>query len=441
LKLQVKLALYNAISKALIILAIGALLPRLIENVVLSDIDRRLIARMDKTERIVERGGISDIVVEQDCSFESYNIFKEEYLLISPLPRLPHDFGKVHIGNLQRPVGNVFVQHRVLSKAIIYDNQIYKIEIGEGLSAVSQLNHTIKNFVLWMLGIIVLISIALDFGFVTLLLKPFNKIVNEKLRDIQHPSKFNSKPITTSTYEFTYLDKSINEMMRQINEAFELEKEFIMNVSHELLTPVSILRNRIENLLSDPNIPNEVAEKMVESQKTLSRLTRVVKALLYISKIENDQFAKNESTSINLTVKEVIEELEEMMETKNITVENKIKDEFVFTPSNKSLIHTLIFNLTSNAVKYNSTGGKIIFGGEKSGNIYRLTISDTGVGIASDQLSFIFDRFKRFRPADENSYGLGLPIVKTIALFHNIEIEAESEKFRGTTFILKFPLS
>jgi two-component system sensor histidine kinase ArlS len=293
---------------------------------------------------------------------------------------------------------------------------------------------------LWMLCIIVIISIAIDLGFVTLLLKPFNKIVNEKLRDIQHPSKFNSNPIKTSTYEFTHLDKSINEMMRQINEAFELEKEFIMNVSHELLTPVSILRNRIENLLSDPNLPNEVAEKMVESQKTLSRLTRVVKALLYISKIENDQFAKNESTPLRATVVEVVEELEDMIQTKNITVENNIGEEFLFTPSNKSLIHTMIFNLTSNAIKYNSPDGKIIFQGEKSGAFYHLTITDTGVGIASDQLEFIFDRFKRFRPADENSYGLGLPIVKTIAQFHNIGIKAESEKFRGTTFILKFPI-
>ena len=441
MKLQFKLALYNAISKAIIILAIGVLLPRLVQNVVYTDIDRRLTARMDKTERIVERGGIKEIVLDQDCSFESYNIFKEEFLSIAPLPRLPEDFGSIKIANLERSVGNEYVIHRVLSKAILYDNQLYAIEIGEGLSAVSELNVTIRTFILWMLVVIVLISIAIDFGFVTLLLKPFNKIVNEKLRDVRHPSTFNSQPINTTTYEFTHLDRSINEMMRQINEAFELEKEFIMNVSHELLTPVSILRNRIENLLSDPNIPDEIAEKLVDSQKTLSRLTRVVKALLYISKIENDQFAKNESTVLDITVREVLEELEEWIQSKNIVIVNELKDQFEFSPSNKSLLHTLFFNIISNAIKYNCVDGKITISGSKEDNVYKISISDTGVGIPSDQLSFIFERFKRFRPADENSYGLGLPIVKTIAGFHGIDIKAESEKLHGTTFILKFPLS
>ncbi len=438
MKLQVKFALYNTISKAIIIFALAAFLPKLVENVVYSDIDRRLNARMDKTERIVQRGGIKEIVLDQNCSFESYNIFKEEFLSITPLPRLPDDFGKTKIADLQRSVGNEFVKHRVLSKAILYDNQLYAIEIGEGLSAVSDLNSAIRKFFLWILIVTVLISIAIDFGFVTLLLKPFNKIVNEKLRDIRHPTTFNPLPIKTSTYEFTYLDKSINEMMRQINEAFELEKEFIMNVSHELLTPVSILKNRIENLLSDANIPDDIAEKLVESQKTLSRLTRVVKALLYISKIENDQFAKDESASINTTINEVLEELEEWIQNKNITVENQLTEDVTLTACNKSLIHTMFFNIISNAVKYNSTNGKIIIKGVREGNQYLVSISDTGVGIASDQLEFVFERFKRFRPADENSYGLGLPIVKTIAEFHGIDIQAESERMHGTTFNLKF---
>jgi two-component system sensor histidine kinase ArlS len=112
-----------------------------------------------------------------------------------------------------------------------------------------------------------------------------------------------------------------------------------------------------------------------------------------------------------------------------------------YAPSNKSLIHTLIFNLLSNAIKYNSLAGKITIDGYRQGNNYTISITDTGVGISSDQLPFIFDRFKRFRPTDENSYGLGLPIVKSIALFHDIDIQTESEKFRGTIFKLKFTLS
>ena len=126
--------------------------------------------------------------------------------------------------------------------------------------------------------------------------------------------------------------------MRQIKETFEMEREFIMNVSHELLTPVSILRNRIENIISDPNLPHEIAVKMVDSQKTLSRLTKVVKALLYISKIENAQFVKNESASPETIMREVLEELDEWIQTKGISIISEWKDSFVFEPCNKSLL-------------------------------------------------------------------------------------------------------
>ena len=124
LKLQVKLALYNAISKALIILAIGALLPLLIERVVYNHIDKRLVARLEKTFKMVEIGGLDEISLDQDCSFDSYNIFKEEFLSISPLPKLPADYGKNNIENSERVIENERVKHRVLTRAFIYDNQI-----------------------------------------------------------------------------------------------------------------------------------------------------------------------------------------------------------------------------------------------------------------------------------------------------------------------------
>lgn len=439
MKLQLKLVFYNAISKALIIAAIGAFLPILIKTVVYNHIDKRLIARLDKTMLMVSRGGLDEITLDQDCSFDSYNIFKEEFVSISPLPTLPSDFGKYQIENTERIIENEMVHHRVLTHAFIYDNQLYEIEIGEGLSAVDQLNYTIRKFSLWMMIGVILFSVFLDLAFARLLLKPFNRIVNIKLRNIGHPVSFDSTPVRTSTYEFAYLDKTINEMMVKIKETFEMEREFIMNVSHEILTPISILKNRLENLLNDPTLPHPIAEQMVDSQKTLSRLTKVVRSLLYISKIENEQFARNETTELRPLLQDVIEELEDWIMAKEITVFNEWKGDWTVSNCNKSLLHTLLFNILSNAIKYNQPNGKIFISAEESGNHFELKIKDTGSGIEEDQLPFIFERFKRFRPADEMSYGLGLPIVKSVADFHNIEITAESKPGKGTTFILTFP--
>jgi signal transduction histidine kinase len=183
-----------------------------------------------------------------------------------------------------------------------------------------------------------------------------------------------------------------------------------------------------------------VADKIVESQKTLLRLSKTIKALLLISKIENSQFLKKEDTDLRLLVHEVLAEIGERVAYRNIYLEEKWEADFVFRHSNKSLLHTLILNILNNAIKYNKPDGRIFIHGFMSAdNKFVLKISDTGVGIEQEHLKNIFGRFKRFRPEDGASFGLGLPIVQTIAAFHEIEVTVESEKDKGSTFSIIFP--
>jgi len=414
-------------------------MPVVIKQVVYNHIDKRLNARLEKTLRMVQIGGINEITLDEDCSYGNYNIFKEEFVSISPLNALPSDFGKTEIENTERIIENDIVQHRVLSKAFIYDNQLYKIEIGEGLGAVEQLKLTIRRFMLWMMTIVILLTIFLDLGFARILLRPFNKIINVKLKDVTHPTKFDGTRIRSSTFEFSLLDRSINDMMSKIKEAFEIEREFITNVSHELLTPISILQTRIENILNDPQLPDETALRLVDSQRTLTRLTRIVRALLYISKIENEQFLRNESASLKGLVEEIVGEMDERLTEKSIEVKQEWEEDFICIPCNRSLLFTLLFNLISNSIKYNKQNGKITIHGCKKSDGYELMIADTGQGIKEEHIPHIFDRFKRFRPEDDMSYGLGLPIVRTIAQFHGIQIQVKSHPGDGSEFRLLFP--
>ncbi|MFM7726423.1 MAG: histidine kinase dimerization/phospho-acceptor domain-containing protein, partial [Flavobacteriales bacterium] len=274
--------------------------PLLIQKIVYNHLDKRLNARHEKMLRMIRIGGLNEIALDQDCSFDSYNIFKEEYVSISPLSELPEDFGKVKIEDSERSVDEEEVKHRVLSQAFIYDNQIYRMEIGEGLSSADALKSSIRSFTFKVMLAIVLFSILIDLGFAQVLLRPFNLIVNRKLRNVTHPSGFDTTPVSTNTTEFLLLDRSINEMMSRIQEELRMEREFITNVSHELLTPISILQNRVENMINDPGVPEETVNRLVESQKTLARLARIIKALLQISRIENEQYSRSESASIQM---------------------------------------------------------------------------------------------------------------------------------------------
>jgi signal transduction histidine kinase len=439
MKLQVKLAIYNALSKGLIIAAFAVLMPLIVKQVVYDHIDKRLLARTDRVLKIISRGGINEIILEQDCSFESYNILKEEFVSIEPLSNgtlTPETI----ITNEQRDVGGERLTHRVIKQAFVYDNQLYLLNIGEGLSTIYQLNKIIMQFSLTLMIIFIIISVFIDIGFARLMLKPFNRIVRQKLQLTGSPANYNFESVKTSTWEFSYLDKSINELMKKTKDAFLIEKEFIANVAHELLTPISILQNRLENMIIGNEVPVEFENKILESQKTLSRLSKIIRALLMISKIENDQYLKQEEVNVPALVDEVVDELEELMEEKQIQVIRNLDPMPPFGPSNKSLLFTMIFNLVNNAIRYNNIGGHIFIRGTVVNNQYQLEIEDTGIGIDATQLDNIFDRFKRFGAGDGQGYGLGLPIVKTIADFHRVSMKVISKKMKGTTFILHFPI-
>ncbi|MFM7901705.1 MAG: sensor histidine kinase, partial [Bacteroidota bacterium] len=196
----------------------------------------------------------------------------------------------------------------------------------------------------------------------------------------------------TSTHEFRYLDDSINELMRKTRDAFLIEKEFIANVAHELLTPISILQNRFENMLVEHELSEQAEDKVMESLKTLKRLSKIIKALLMISKIENDQFLKQDSADLNALVGEVCEELEDLIQEKQIVLVKSMEPVAPVTPVNRSLLFNMIFNLLNNAIRYNNIGGNIFIRGERVTDGYRLQIQDTGIGMDDSQINNIFDR-------------------------------------------------
>jgi len=438
LKIQTKFAIYGALIKAFIILGIGIILPIIVEKVVYIHMDKRLQARTERVLKIIEKGGIKEIIMEQDCSFDSYNLLKEEFIAIRPLANKSEEPG-ITFHNEEWFIGGDYLNHRIARRSFYYDHQLYEINIGEGLAALNELNATISKFTFLMLLVVVLISVFLDIAFVRILLRPFYRIVEKKIRQPKEPAFFDFTRIKTSTFEFSELDQSINDLMKKINDAFLIEKEFIANVSHELLTPISILQSRFENILGSGDVSNDVAIKIVDSQKILTRLSKIIKTLLLISKIENNQYLREDTILIKNILEDVCDEIEERMVSKGIVLKYALESDFDFHNCNHELMHTLFFNIINNAIKYNKEGGCILLKGYWKDSHYNLDIIDNGIGIEAQYIETIFSRFKKLNHKHVDSYGLGLPIVKTIADFHRIEIKLFSKPNEGMTFRLIFP--
>jgi signal transduction histidine kinase len=272
------------------------------------------------------------------------------------------------------------------------------------------------------------------------LLRPLTKIVRTKLLNRRFPFKEPLSPIKTSTTDFKFLDDSLISLMEKIHEAFDKEREFTSNASHELMTPISILQTNIENMMMEENISEDLQERISGMMKTVNRLKKIVHSLLYISRIENDQFAKSDTVNIYELTSEVMEELSTRLETKSIHFTNNISPKLNVKQVNRDLIFQLLYNLINNAIRYNKESGSIYLSDHYTpGGSYSLFIKDTGAGIRQEDLATIFNRFKKSGKANGEGYGLGLSIVKSIILFHGFEIKVSSDFGKGTIFSVIIP--
>ncbi|WP_162052173.1 sensor histidine kinase [Pontibacter pamirensis] len=434
MRLQSKLTLSSAVSKVVILLLLVILLPPLIHRVALHNTDKRLLEKKEQVFDIIEERGIESFISnETDDMYGSYNLLKEEFISLEPIaaPQIDN-----RIENSYRKVENEVLEYRVLSLAFEVEGGTYLLEIGRSLSTIRETSDTMQQYAIYFLVAIVLLTVFIELAFVKILLRPLTLII-WRLQRIGHPDSFKPVKLGTTTTDFVYLNDTINSMMVQIKEAFLKEKEFIGNVSHELLTPVSILQTKLENLLTDPAMPEEMLVKLVESQKTLYRLKSIIHALLLISRIENEQYLKNEEVSMKTLAKDVAEEIEERVEAKRLTLDLNVTEDMTWK-ANYSLLFTMLFNVVNNAIKYNKPGGTVSIVGRNTDGGYTLSVTDTGVGMPEDQLPNIFNRFKRLQVPDGESYGLGLPIVETVAKFHNILLSVTSQPGSGTCFSFLF---
>jgi signal transduction histidine kinase len=226
--------------------------------------------------------------------------------------------------------------------------------------------------------------------------------------------------------------------MEHIDQLFQKEKEITVNISHELLTPISVIRSKLENLLMQSDISPEISTKIEESLKTLHRLQSLVNSLLLIARIESRQYLRDESFSVNEVLHEIISEIIPIAEDAGIIIKEEVDEDFIIKNANKSLIFSMFYNIVNNAVKNTPSQGEIVIK-TTHGNNYMVIITDTGKGMTETQLKTLFSRFKSKTVNNADGLGIGLAIAKSIADFHNIEISVNSIIAKCTTFSFKFP--
>lgn len=436
MKLSAKLIYFITGSKLAVVLLFILSMPFLVARIASEYTNYSLRDQQAKVIRDVHRNGI-DYYLQGDDSFGSYTMLKEEYISLQPAAlSLQLDTIKTAIRKVEQDTLN----YRVLSHTFKIKDKNYLLEIGKTVGSINQYNKPLQRIALYVLMGLIALTIIIDLIFTRILIRPLGKIIQTKLINRKFPFKDESVPVKTSTQDFKYLDESLISLMDQINIDFEKEREFTANASHELMTPISILQNKMENLLADDQITEDVAMRIVGMMKTLDRLKKISASLLFISRIENDQFVKLASVKPVDLLGDIKEEISHRLEDKGLTLTIEVTDKATLKNVNHDLLFQLFYNLINNAIKYNVEQGSVVITDafNKQGD-YTVIIKDTGIGIAPEDLDFIFDRFRKANLSENVGYGLGLSIVKSIAVYHNIDIKVTSAVKQGSTFTITFP--
>lgn len=235
------------------------------------------------------------------------------------------------------------------------------------------------------------------------------------------------------------LADSFNRMIDRLDRSFESEKQFTSDVSHELRTPVSVISAQCDLTLEEDRTTEEYAEALTAIRRQSSSMSRMIADMLDFVRLEqNTEAYQKESVDLSGLVRSLCEDLS-LIGERGITLEHRIQEDITLF-GNDRLLARLVTNLISNAYRYGKEDGRILV--ELSGDekVVSLSVTDDGIGISQEHLPKIFDRFFRVDTSrNSKGTGLGLPMAKEIAHFHDGEITVMSTPEKGSRFTVVFP--
>lgn len=438
IKLKYKLSIINLLSKALFTALFLVFMPLIIERINLRHIDNDLIQKREKVLELISEIGIEPFITSDSSdAFGSYNILKEEFVSLERITA-GEDLNFIEVD--ERLIDEEEIEYRVLNYSFSIDDQTYLLEVGKSTSSILSTSKNTRQIMLLFLLFIVTATFITDLQYSRVILKPLDHITS-KLKGISDPATFDKTPVRTNTSDFQKLDKAIRELMQNIDHLFRKEKDITVNISHELLTPVSVLRSKLENLLLRGDLEHEIEAKIEESLKTLHRLQSLINSLLLIARIESHQYLREDTFSIKDVLKEIINEINPVAEDAGVRIREELEVDIMLKKANRSLIFSMFYNIINNAVIHTRTSHEVTVKSHLLQDRYKITISDSGNGLTDEQLNNLFLRFKTRNKESGEGTGIGLAIAKSIADFHKIEISVSTEFKKGTNFSFIIPVN
>ena len=247
--------------------------------------------------------------------------------------------------------------------------------------------------------------------------------------------------------EIQELVKSFNQMTEQLDEAFAMQRRFSASAAHELRTPITVLRTKLDVFKKKKREQHEYDELITTMETYIDRLSSIITDLLEFA--ETSELGEAEDVSLDSVIKTVVDDLESVAQNNMVNVQIDIQPEVqseaqtFIVKGNTNLLYRALYNLVENAIRYNNEEGSVNITLETRGQEGVIIIADTGVGIAPEQRELVFEPFYRVNKSRSREFGgagIGLSLVKTILKRHGASITVSENNPQGSVFTIRIPL-
>jgi heavy metal sensor kinase len=317
----------------------------------------------------------------------------------------------------------------------------YLVEVG---ASENEISSALRGLLLTLsLGFPVFVGLS-SVGVYLLLgraLRPVDEIVHSAERiTLQNLSQ--RLPVPHTGDEVERLSLALNRMIRRLDEAYQVTSRFSADASHELRTPLTIMRGELESLLHESNFQEGQAEQIGSILEEAERLTQIVEGLLTISRLDaGESKMSRDPVDLSDLAESTVEQMAPLAEDKSLAL-TCTAETGIMVEANEVRLKQVLVNLLDNAIKYTPEGGKIEVTISHDGSNAFLEVSDNGIGISTEALPHVFERFYRSEQPiarRASGTGLGLSMVQAIVESHRGRVTVESREGSGSVFRVQLP--
>ena len=336
---------------------------------------------------------------------------------------------------------------RTLARPLSAAGSTYTLVVLQSLHSQTEMMEDIRETFFWAIPIALLLASLGGYFLARKSLAPVAAMASQA-RAMSAANLHNRLAVTNERDELGQLALSFNQLLARLEASFEQQRRFMADASHELRTPVAILRGEAEVTLSQSErSPAEYRETLAILRDESQRLAHIIEDLFTLTRADAGQYSLTlRDAYLDELAAEALVRARSLALTKNITLTSAIEPDLP-VHADETLLGRMLLNLLDNAIKYSPPGSTVNLACNRHGDNYLVCISDNGPGIPAELQPRIFERFFRADKArsrsegDTGGAGLGLSIARWIAEVHHGRLELTRSDSSGSTFTATLPVS